>query len=54
MAVINDILCKGCGTYVAACPSKAIVQNHFDDLQILPMIETAIPKKAQKEEVKVE
>jgi len=54
VAEINDILCKGCGTCVAACPSKAIVQNHFDDLQILPMIETAIPKKAQKEEVKVE
>ena len=54
VAVINDILCKGCGTCVAACPSKAIVQNHFDDEQILPMIETAIPKKAQKEEVKVE
>jgi len=54
VAEINDILCKGCGTCVAACPSKAIVQNHFDDVQILPMIETAIPKKAQKEEVKVE
>jgi len=54
IAEINDILCKGCGTCVAACPSKAIVQNHFDDVQILPMIETAIPKKPQKEEVKVE
>ncbi|MHA2287463.1 MAG: 4Fe-4S dicluster domain-containing protein, partial [Promethearchaeota archaeon] len=54
VAEINDILCKGCGTCVAACPSKAIIQNHFDDLQILPMIETAIPKKSQKEEVKIE
>ncbi len=54
IAEINDILCKGCGTCVAACPSKAIIQNHFDDLQILPMIETAIPKKSQKGEVKVE
>ena len=54
VAVINDILCKGCGTCVAGCPSKAIVQNHFDDQQILPMIETAIPKKIQKEEVKIE
>ena len=54
VAEINDILCKGCGTCVAACPSKAIVQNHFDDAQILPMIETAIPRKLQKEEVKVE
>ena len=54
IAEINDILCKGCGTCVAACPSKAIIQNHFDDVQILPMIEAAIPKKSQKEEVKVE
>jgi len=42
---INNILCKGCGTCVAACPSKAIFQNHFDDVQILPMIDTAIPKE---------
>ena len=48
IAEINDILCKGCGTCVAACPSKAIIQNHFDDVQILPMIETAIPKRPQK------
>jgi len=54
VAEINDILCKGCGTCVAGCPSKAIIQNHFGDMQILPMIETAIPKKSQKEEVKVE
>ena len=54
VAVINDILCKGCGTCVAGCPSKAIIQNHFDDAQILPMIETAIPKKPKQEEVKVE
>ena len=54
VAEINDILCKGCGTCVAGCPSKAIIQNHFGDVQILPMIETAIPKKSQKEEVKVE
>jgi len=44
---INKILCKGCGTCVAACPSKAIVQNHFDDVQILPMIDTAIPKEVK-------
>ena len=54
MAEINDILCKGCGTCVAGCPSKAIIQNHFGDAQILPMIETAIPKRPAKEEVEVE
>lgn len=47
VAEINEILCKGCGTCVAACPSDAIVQNHFGDTQILPMIETAIPKKSK-------
>jgi heterodisulfide reductase subunit A len=54
IAVINEILCKGCGTCVAACPSKAIVQNHFGDNQIIPVIESAIPKGTAKEEVKVE
>ncbi len=47
VAVINEILCKGCGTCVAACPSDAIVQNQFGDIQILPMIETAIPQKSK-------
>ena len=54
IAVINEILCKGCGTCVAACPSKAITQNHFGDNQINPIIETAIPEKSVKREVKVE
>ena len=47
VAEINEILCKGCGTCVAACPSKAIVQNHFGDAQVLPMIESAIPKESK-------
>jgi len=54
IAIINEILCKGCGTCVAACPSKAIVQNHFGDNQINLMIETAIPEKSNKSEVKIE
>ncbi|MFW9950561.1 MAG: 4Fe-4S binding protein, partial [Candidatus Thorarchaeota archaeon] len=44
IAEINKILCKGCGTCVAACPSSAIVQNQFGDMQILPMVHTAIQK----------
>ncbi len=47
VAEINEILCKGCGTCAAACPSDAIVQNHFGDLQILPMIDNAIPQESK-------
>ena len=35
MAVINDTLCKGCGTCVAACPAAAITGAGFTDEQIL-------------------
>ena len=37
-AVINEALCKGCGTCVAACPSGSIVQNLFDDEEIFSEI----------------
>jgi len=47
IAEINEALCKGCGTCVAACPSSAIIQNQFGDVQILPMIFTAIPKESK-------
>jgi heterodisulfide reductase subunit A len=30
-AELNDALCKGCGTCVAACPSGSIHQNLFED-----------------------
>ncbi|GAH44886.1 unnamed protein product, partial [marine sediment metagenome] len=45
VAEISEILCKGCGTCVAACPSRAIIQNHFGDVQIFSMINSAIPKE---------
>jgi heterodisulfide reductase subunit A len=38
-SVINEALCKGCGTCVAACPSGAIMQNLFTDDQIFEEIE---------------
>jgi heterodisulfide reductase subunit A len=38
-AVINEALCKGCGTCVASCPSGSIVQNLFEDQEILSEIE---------------
>jgi len=30
-AVINEALCKGCGTCVSSCPSGSIAQNLFED-----------------------
>jgi heterodisulfide reductase subunit A len=38
-AWINEALCKGCGTCVAACPSGSIRQNLFEDDEIFQEIE---------------
>ena len=38
-AIINEALCKGCGTCVASCPSGSIVQNLFEDEEIFSEIE---------------
>jgi heterodisulfide reductase subunit A len=32
------VLCKGCGTCVAACPSGSIKQNLFEDEEIFEEI----------------
>jgi len=39
VASINEVLCKGCGACVAACPASAVVQNGFTDDQVLAEIE---------------
>jgi heterodisulfide reductase subunit A len=39
IAVINDGRCKRCGVCVAACPSAAIVPEHFSDEEIMAEIE---------------
>jgi heterodisulfide reductase subunit A len=36
---INQALCQGCGTCVAACPAGAISGSGFTDEQILAQIE---------------
>lgn len=41
-AIINEVLCKGCGTCVAACPSGSIRQNLFEDDEIFEEIEGAL------------
>jgi heterodisulfide reductase subunit A len=43
IAVINSILCKGCGTCAGTCPSEAIIQNHFNDEQLVAIIKDALP-----------
>ena len=37
-AEINELLCRGCGTCAAACPSAAITAKHFTDAQLLAEI----------------
>jgi heterodisulfide reductase subunit A len=38
-AEINEVLCKGCGTCVAVCPSGSARQNMFEDDEIYAEIE---------------
>jgi len=33
-AVVNAALCTGCGTCVATCPSNALQQLGFEDVQV--------------------
>jgi heterodisulfide reductase subunit A2 len=41
-AFVNDLLCMGCGTCVAACPSGAMAGAHFKDSQILAEMEALL------------
>jgi heterodisulfide reductase subunit A len=38
VAEINEVLCKGCGTCAAACPSQACTAKGFKDEQIFAEI----------------
>jgi heterodisulfide reductase subunit A2 len=37
--VVNDLLCQGCGSCAAACPSSAAGIRHFNDGQIMAELE---------------
>ena len=39
VAVVNTVLCKGCGTCVAACPSGSAKSRHYTNEQIYAEIE---------------
>jgi heterodisulfide reductase subunit A len=39
VSVVNEVLCKGCGTCGGCCPTGAITCKHFTDRQILSEIE---------------
>ena len=43
-AEVNEVLCKGCGACVAACPAGAITTKHFTDQQILAQIEGVLAR----------
>jgi heterodisulfide reductase subunit A len=36
---VNEVLCKGCGTCAATCPSGSIEQNLFEDQEIFEEVE---------------
>ncbi len=42
VAVVNTVLCKGCGTCVAACPSGSARSRHFTKEQIFAEIEEVL------------
>ena len=38
LAVVNEALCKGCGTCAASCTKHALIVKHFTDEQIMSEI----------------
>ena len=41
-AKVTEALCKGCGACVGACPSGAMQQLGFKDIQMIPMVEETV------------
>jgi len=40
-AVVREALCKGCGMCAVACPTGAATVRHYNDEEVLTMVETA-------------
>jgi heterodisulfide reductase subunit A len=51
---VNEALCKGCGACAVACCNGAISPKHFDNVQIMTMVEAALsePEISVESEVK--
>jgi heterodisulfide reductase subunit A len=49
---INEALCKGCGSCVVECCSRAIRSRHFRSDQIMTMIEAALADEDEEQEAK--
>jgi heterodisulfide reductase subunit A len=47
---INEALCKGCGACAVACCNGAITTKHFDDNQIMTMVEAALHEPEENKE----
>jgi heterodisulfide reductase subunit A len=43
-AVVNPVLCKGCGLCNAVCPTAAISLKHFNNEEIFSEIDAAVGK----------
>ena len=48
-AVINSLLCKGCGMCIAACHTDAIDLNIYSNNKMLKLVETALKDKKEDE-----
>lgn len=44
IAVVKEALCKGCGMCAVACPTGAATVHHFNDEEILTMVETTFAR----------
>ena len=46
-ARVTTAMCHGCGTCVAECPSDAITQMHFTDVQIMSQVKAALEENPE-------
>jgi len=42
VAFVQEALCKGCGACAVACPTGAASVFHYDDQELLRMVEAAL------------